>query len=211
MFLSLTDLQQRLSSVSLHSIVFSDNNDSCNSNNSYNGNSNNLSNASVMSGEARSPANTTQAPVTVSVMSDDTSNDNHLVPVIVNPRADRKYSRGRNLANLVRVNNSKQCLSYGVCVINARSLFSKMTFVPPLFDQLDVAVISVCETWEHNPQSQHEGQIVSQLKNMHGINYIGAPRVSKRRKRGGGTAILFLEKVFKGERIPLVPLSLIHI
>ena len=202
MFLTLDDLQ-RLLSVSLQSVIPASSNNCSYNSCSFLSNSKN-SNVSVLLSNTGSHNNTNSTPVVDNVVAGDTSHG-ETVPVIVNHRKECNYGRGRNLANLVQINNTKQNISYGICVLNARSLFPKASHLPSLFDQLEIAIISVSESWQHNPMTVHERQIVDQLKNIYGINYIGAPRTNKRRKRGGGVAILYLEKFFTGEEIELNP------
>ena len=202
MLLSLDGLQ-RLISVSLHSNDFTTSGNCSNGNGSCS-NGNVSGNVGVMAG-TYSPAAENPTQAMVSVTSDLTNNDGETIPVIISHRTSRNGTRGRNFANLVRVNDTKKCLSYGTTVLNARSLFPKINFIPQLFDQLNVAVLSVSETWSHNPPTETEKQIIHQLKTVYGINYIGAPRTNTRRRRGGGVAILHLDKFFEGQEIPLVP------
>ena len=97
--------------------------------------------------------------------------------------------------------NERRRNKFNVCLINARSIISKLSSLLETLTEIDVDICMLTETWLKNDPNIERN--VEDFENQHGYAFIRRDRMAGR--RGGGVAICYNKEQITMSRIRLPP------
>ena len=97
--------------------------------------------------------------------------------------------------------NERRRNKFNLCLINARSVISKLSSLLETLNEIDVDMCMLTETWLKNDPNIERN--IEDFENQHGYNFIRRDRVDGR--RGGGVAICYNNEQITMSRIRLPP------
>ena len=111
------------------------------------------------------------------------------------------YVRQRTLKN-VPIDNFTE-VNHGLCnflVTNCRSVFPKICGLVESHVNLGWEIAILSETWQSTNKNKilAQNEILDNISNLHGLNYIGEPRKGR---RGGGVAVIYDNSLYKAEKL----------